>query len=67
MHKFKSIPVNVALEKTQMTGTYVFLDLGRCVSIPNEMPHGLVVEKNERGAEFEHPVGGMVGCEPSLC
>ena len=45
----------------------VFLDLGRCVSIPNEMPHGLVVEKNQRGADFEHPVGGMVGCEPSLC
>ena len=40
-----------------------FLDLGRCVSIPNEMPHGLTVEKTQRGAEYEHPVGGMVGLD----
>ena len=54
-------------KETQITATLVFSDLGRCVSIPNEMPHGLVVEKNPRGAEFEHPVGGMVGSAPSLC
>ena len=37
------------------------LDLGRCFSIPPSMPHGLVVEKHERGDENEYPVGGMVG------
>ena len=51
------------LQKTQMTVLLVFLDLGRCVSIPNEMPHGLTVEKTQRGAEYEHPVGGMVGLD----
>ena len=59
--------MNVALEKYKTTAIVMLLDLGRCVSIPNEMPHGLVVEKSERGADFEHPVGGMVGCAPSLC
>ena len=61
------ISVKVALEKTQLPATLMFLDLGRCVSIPNEMPHGLVVEKSQQGADFEHPVGGMVGFAPSLC
>ena len=36
-------------------------DLGRCSSIPNEMPYGLVVETNDRGPDYEYPVGGMVG------
>ena len=40
---------------------YFSEDLGRCSSIPNEMPYGLVVETNDQGPEYEYPVGGMVG------